>query len=143
MICKNITYITNGHLSDKESSMETDKGSRRSMYCCEQQVAVSFWVAPRKEESAAEQRDYWNNGDLVLLDDGAFRDSLRRNGSNLFEGCQEFANMFVVGLLDHPMVNLQVCLSDPCAALVSITRFYADLWGHSQQALSTQCISSQ
>lgn len=71
--------------SDKESSMETDKGSRRSMYCCEQQVAVSFWVAPRKEQSAAaEQRDYWNNSDLVPLDDGAFRDSLRSDGSNLF-----------------------------------------------------------
>lgn len=46
---------------------------------------MSFWVAPRKEQSAAaEQRDYWNNSDLVPLDDGAFRDSLRSDGSNLF-----------------------------------------------------------
>lgn len=46
---------------------------------------MSIWVAPRKEQRpAAEQRDYGNNGDLVPLDDGAFRDSLRRDGSNLF-----------------------------------------------------------
>lgn len=49
-------------------------------------IAVSFWVAPRKQQSsAAEHADNWINGDLVPLDDGSFcSDRLRRNGSNLF-----------------------------------------------------------
>lgn len=62
----------------------------------------------------------------------------------LFEGCQEFANMFVVGLLDHPMVN-------PPSVFVRYARsarkynqiLSRTLRGHSQQALSTQCISSE
>lgn len=62
----------------------------------------------------------------------------------LFEGCQEFANMFVVGLLDHPMVN-------PASVFVRSVRsarkynqiLCRTLRGHSKQALSTQCILSE
>lgn len=44
----------------------------------------------------------------------------------LFEGCQEFANMFVVGLLDDMMVNPPSVFVKACAGLVSITTFYAE-----------------
>lgn len=39
---------------------------------------------PEERTEMAEQRGCWDNGDLVPLDDGAFRDSLRRDGANLF-----------------------------------------------------------
>lgn len=53
--------------------------------------------------------DNWNNAYLISLDDGLFVETgcTEMGAICLFDRFQEFANMFVVGLLKDLMVNPQ------------------------------------